>query len=1112
MRLDRPLSEERDGRVERSVRVAWGAGSEFRLSVTVPAELAGDAADLSPFACTTLLLAMRHGEDLEVDGPVAPALLERLPRIVDLYATWDPRLYRTRVHAPRGPERPARAAGIGSFFSRGVDSLYSAATPRGLPGPLTHLVFCDRLEPMHGPAVRAEEIRLAGEAAAALGLPLVVIESNVRELTDPVVRDWEDMAGAGLSFLANSLAGGLGHVFIPSSDGPLTIGPNGTSPLLDPLFSTDAVAVEHDTPCTRTAKVAWLARERPDVLPWLKVCFQENRPDNCGRCGKCLLTMLALEAAGVRDRAAGFPAEIDLGALGEVSPTQLNSRLDFEEAHAALEAAGAPAELLAASAAVVERGRAADPPAGPMRTDSPAFRRRASRNAALLARYGASHGGPGPARRSGGRPRTSVMMPAFDAGPTLPEAAASVLAQTVGELELIVVDDGSRVPVTESLADLRDDPRLRIITHARNRGLSAARNTALAAARAPLVSQLDADDVWEPDYLESILPCFDDPAVGLAYSNATILEHPSGHTDYIGDPSVHPMYEFPKMAEQCPVPSPTATMRTAAVRAAGGYARWLRQCEDYHLYMKLARAGWEFAYVHRRLARYRWPAPDRGMSYDTRRQELWELGMFAGFVAAHPRTPGPRRQVRVRLGRELAKAREVARRRLPEAPPAAGPRILVESGSHDVLNLGDVAMLQVCVERLRSSLPGASIGVITAAPERLARHVPGVEAVPAAGMYEWLDRPWAGGAFAPLVPGLARLGRPARGARAALRAERLAREPLPDQVRDFLAWLLAADAVVVSGRGGLADAFRDDGLRLLALLRLASSLGARTAMLGQGIGPAEDPELRARMGEVLPMVDVIAVREGILAPGLLRSLGVAAAGLPVTGDDAVEAVYRRRREEPAASGLGVSLRMSEYAGVSQGTASALGELLAEAAERHGSGLAAVPVSLYPHESDSGTLARILDVNGEPVEDPAAAIERTGSCRVVVAGSYHAAVFALAQGVPAVGLAASPYYRAKFDGLADHFGDGCTVIDLTAPDFRERAAAAIDDLWERAEELRPGLLRAAERQIAESYAAYGRLAELLGAPAPPRPGSRVRGSSRWETDRAPAHALSKRGSL
>jgi glycosyltransferase involved in cell wall biosynthesis len=254
-------------------------------------------------------------------------------------------------------------------------------------------------------------------------------------------------------------------------------------------------------------------------------------------------------------------------------------------------------------------------------------------------------------------PQTSVIMPAYRAGATIRESVQSALAQTVEDLELIVVDDASPEPVAEVLADIRD-PRLRILRHERNRKAPAARNTALRAARAPLVSQLDADDLWEPEYLERVLPHFDDPGIGLTYTNALILGHPTGHTEYIWEPSVHPMDRFPKIAEQNPIPALTATMRADAVRAVGGYAEWLWVCDDYHLYMKLAHAGWRFAYIHEQLARYRWPAPERGQSFDRPKAELDELKMFAGFVLRHPRTPGPRRQVRVRLRRELRRRRE----------------------------------------------------------------------------------------------------------------------------------------------------------------------------------------------------------------------------------------------------------------------------------------------------------------------------------------------------------------------------------------------------------------------------------------------------------------------
>ena len=642
MRVDELHSKEQDDRVERSARVRFDGG-DFRLSVATPQELASRDGDASPFLCAALLLAMQLGEDLELHAAVSGRLLERVPRIVDLYADWDPRLHRSRVSA-QGELAPAgRAAGVGCFFSRGVDSMYAAAAPRGLPGAVTRLVYCERLESLHSAGTRAEELRLARDAARQLALPLAVIDTNLRELSDPIVPDWGDMVGAALALLANAMAGGLGHVVIPSSAAPTTLVPTGTSPLLDPLFSTDELEIHHEVPATRPAKVAWLASERPDLLPYLKVCFYEDRPDNCGRCPKCVLTMLALEAAGSLTLATGFPPEVNLEAVAAAAPRGLQPREELRDVELALRARGATA--LADQVADALARAAAIPIERELRADSPAFLARAERHAAV-----AGNGAGAPRRTA--KPLTSVMMPAGNAGAALRQAVVSVLAQTHGDLELIVVDDGSERPAAELLADI-DDARLRVLSHDRSRGLSAARNTALAAARAPLVSQVDAGDEWELDYLAEVLPCFDDPEVGLAYTNCVIVAHPNGYENYIDDPSDHPLDHFPKLAERNFLPSPTVTMRTHAVRAVGGYARWLRRAQEHHLYMKLAHAGWRFAYVNRRLARHRWPEPGRGPSHRARRDDLWEHAMYASFAARHPGTPGPRRQLRARARHEL---------------------------------------------------------------------------------------------------------------------------------------------------------------------------------------------------------------------------------------------------------------------------------------------------------------------------------------------------------------------------------------------------------------------------------------------------------------------------
>jgi len=95
----------------------------------------------------------------------------------------------------------------------------------------------------------------------------------------------------------------------------------------------------------------------------------------------------------------------------------------------------------------------------------------------------------------------SVIIPTFERRRHLLLAIESVRSQLgFDELvgEILVVDDGSSDPIT-----LADDPKLRLIRHAENRGPAAARNTGIRAARCEYLAFLDSDDVWLPDKLEA---------------------------------------------------------------------------------------------------------------------------------------------------------------------------------------------------------------------------------------------------------------------------------------------------------------------------------------------------------------------------------------------------------------------------------------------------------------------------------------------------------------------------------------------------------------------------------------------------------------------------------
>ncbi len=117
--------------------------------------------------------------------------------------------------------------------------------------------------------------------------------------------------------------------------------------------------------------------------------------------------------------------------------------------------------------------------------------------------------------------------------------------------------------------------------------------------------------------------------------------------------------------------------------------------------------------------------------------------------------------------------------------------------------------------------------------------------------------------------------------------------------------------------------------------------------------------------------------------------------------------------------------------------------------------------------------------GLAVRTPVDLIRQVQRCRVVVTGSYHAGVFALANGVPTIGLAKSGYYVDKFLGLADMFGTGCEMVTLDRSDFAEALQSALMRLWKEAPALRPAILASAESQIAAGHAAYRRIREAVG---------------------------------
>lgn len=282
----------------------WMRGAQLRMS--------GDA-----FVAAVLPLAMAMGEPVEVIGlSVSPRLLRQLDTWQRIVCTWYPQLRPAEIFAAmRAPAAGGAAAprGVASFFSGGVDSFASV---------LAHREELSALLLVHGFDVALDDRALwdttvsrLRAAAEAIGLPLHTVETNVRVVLDRA-GDWGLLThGAALASVALLSQAAYHTILVPSSYSYNDLFPWGSHPLLDPLWSTEALTVIHDgAHCTRTDKVRAIAAS-PVALAHLRVCWQNHQPYNCGVCEKCVRTMVNLELCGALARCGTFDRTLDMALV-----------------------------------------------------------------------------------------------------------------------------------------------------------------------------------------------------------------------------------------------------------------------------------------------------------------------------------------------------------------------------------------------------------------------------------------------------------------------------------------------------------------------------------------------------------------------------------------------------------------------------------------------------------------------------------------------------------------------------------------------------------------------------------------------------------------------------
>lgn len=196
------------------------------------------------------------------------------------------------------------------------------------------------------------------------------------------------------------------------------------------------------------------------------------------------------------------------------------------------------------------------------------------------------------------QPLVSVIVPAYNAEPTLSETLASIAAQTYRNLEIVVVDDGSTDRTFDiASAFAASDSRARVVSIA-NGGVAIARNTGAASSTGPFIAPIDADDLWHPDYLETlvgvILAAPEPPA--YAYAPCRLID-PSSNVICSGLNARSSGKVIYRMLYRNLVGNGSGlVISRTAFDAVGGYdarlhAAGLQGCEDYLLQLMLASHG-----------------------------------------------------------------------------------------------------------------------------------------------------------------------------------------------------------------------------------------------------------------------------------------------------------------------------------------------------------------------------------------------------------------------------------------------------------------------------------------------------------------------------------------
>lgn len=275
------------------------SGADYRVEVEAGGKLlhfaisgAADIGDVDSAVLTTLLHPATYlGSDIEFpdEHPVSARLLENLDKLQEIRGQWYPRSSRVAIRA-RAHEVRQGNENVGLLFSGGVDAMYSFLANEE---KITDLIFCLGLDIKPDEVERARAaVELGRRFAASRGKRFVAIDTNAGKA-------WEDIPFSpehGQFYAAMAVMLGCRMGIVAASYSYHGLRPWGSHPLTDELVATEWTTTLHHGLVERHIKLQRVA-EDAECLAMLRVC-NASAEYNCGKCEKCLRTMLPLQLMG----------------------------------------------------------------------------------------------------------------------------------------------------------------------------------------------------------------------------------------------------------------------------------------------------------------------------------------------------------------------------------------------------------------------------------------------------------------------------------------------------------------------------------------------------------------------------------------------------------------------------------------------------------------------------------------------------------------------------------------------------------------------------------------------------------------------------------------------